>query len=122
MTDRSVSKFRDQVMQVQPSIGTDGDPFTKFYVKEIRGITDMMLNATEEGDLGKFDRLIVHWLDWFGEKSYQHLADSINGGSSHSSSIMRQQAVAAAEHEAFKAIRSWREYGIFEMAKSAVRP
>ncbi len=122
MTDRSVSKFRDQVMQVTPSVGTDGDPFNKFYVKEINKITEMMLNATEEGDLGKFDRLIVHWLDLFGECAYQHLADSINGGSSHSSSIMKRQAVAAAEHEAFKAVKSWRDYGIFKMAKYAVRP
>ena len=122
MTDRSVSEFRDQVMQVQPSIGTDGDPFTQFYVKKVYEITDMMFDATEEADIGKFDRLIVHWLDWFGESAYQHLADSINGGSTHSSSIMKQQAVAAAEHEAFRAVKSWRDYGIFEMAKSAVRP
>ncbi len=122
MTDRSVSKFRDQVMQVTPSVGTDGDPFTKFYVREVNEITEMMLNATEETDLGKFDRLIVHWLDWFGEKSYQHLADSINGGSSHSSSTMKQQAIAAAEHAAFRSVKSWRDYGIFEMAKTAVRP
>ncbi len=122
MSDRTVSKFRDQVMQVQPNIGMDGDPFTQAYVKEVNEITEMMLTATEKADIGKFDRLIVHWIDSFGENSYQHLAYSINAGFSHESARMEKRAVAAAEHEAFKAIKSWRDYGIFEMASSAVRP
>ncbi len=122
MTDRSVFEFRDQVMQVKPSIGTDGDPFAQAYAKEVNQITEMILNATEEADTERLDRLIVHWLDWFGEKAYGHLAHSINAGHSHISSMMEKQALAVAEHEAFKAVKSWRDYGIFEMAKSAVRP
>lgn len=122
MTDKSVSRFREQVMRVVPSVGSDGDPFAQYYANEVRQITDMLLSATEEADIGEFDRLIVRWLDWFGERSYRHLAESINGGSTHSSSIMKKQAVATAEHEAFRSIKSWRDYGIFEMAKTAVRP
>ncbi len=122
MTDRSVSEFRDQVMQVQPSIGTDGDPFAQAYAKEVNQITTTLLEATEEADIGKFDRLIIHWLDWFGEKSYQHLAYSINAGFSHESGKMEKQAVAVAEHEAFMALKSWRDFGIFEMPKTATRP
>ncbi len=122
MSDRSVSRFRDQVMQVKPSIGSDGDPFAQAYANEVNQITDMMLNATEEADVGKFDRLIVAWLDWFGDRSYRHLADSINIEYSHTFDMMEQQAIAKAEHEAFVSVKSWRDYGIFEMAKSAVRP
>jgi len=109
-------------MQVKPSIGSDGDPFAQAYANEVNQITDMMLNATEEADVGKFDRLIVAWLDWFGDRSYRHLADSINIEYSHTFDMMEQQAIAKAEHEAFVSVKSWRDYGIFEMAKSAVRP
>ena len=122
MTDRSVSRFRDQVMQVQPSIGKGGDPFAQAYANEVKQITDMLLSATEEADVGKFDRLIVAWLDWFGDRSYRHLAESINTGYSRTFDMMEQQAIAAAEHEAFVAVKSWRDFGIFEMARTARRP
>ncbi len=123
MTDKSVSRFREQVIQVGNQAGLDyEDPFAVFYASEVNQITRMMLEATEEADIGKFDRLIVAWLDRFGEKSYQHLAYTINAGFSHESGRMEKRAVAVAEHEAFMALKSWRDYGIFEMPKTAVQP
>lgn len=121
MSDRTVSEFRDQIMQVHVSVGKDGDPFTQSYVNEVNEITAMMLSATEEADIGKFDRLIVHWLDWFAEKSYQDLAYTISAGFSHESGRMEKRAVAVAEHEIFKALKSWRDYGIFDLPSTAVR-
>ncbi len=122
MTDKSVSQFREQVIRIGNREDLDEDPFAVFYMSEVNQITKMLLEATEHADIGKFDRLIVHWLDWFGERSYQHLAYTINGGFSHESGRMQKQAIAAAEHEAFMAVKSWRDYGIFEMSETAVRP
>lgn len=122
MSDRSMSKFRDQVIRIGNREDSDKDPFAVFYMNEVNQITRMMLEATDHADIEKFDRLIIHWLDWFGERSYRHLAYSINAGFSHESGRMEKQAMAVAEHKAFKAIMSWRDYGIFEMPSTAVRP